>query len=164
MIASLNMTAAALASLACMGATVSAPPVAVPHIDPVRVLPTEPHSPVEDSDWAPEIDEDWFEDCLPLGSCADLGRSCPPTHPGDEVGEDGLSLGTAVWCDSTAPRGRCEGWALTDCVQISQDAYCGREWKGTCVYQSNGAFDRIHPGTIVATGNWCAGSGCTIEP
>jgi len=159
-----NMTVVVLASLTAMGATNSPPPVVAPHVNPVRVLPTEPHSPVQNPDWAPEVDEDWFEACLPLGTCADLGRSCPPTHPGDEEGEDGLWLGTAVWCDSTAPRGRCDGWASTDCVQISQDAYCGREWKGTCEYQSNGAFLRINPGSIAPTGNWCAASGCAIDP
>ena len=125
----------------------------VPHKSPSRILPTVPLSPVEDPG-APTVDEAWFELCVTIGSCKDLGSPCPPQEPFDGA--------IAVWCDGTKLRGACGGWALwTDCQQIDRDDGCGLEMTGVCVYEPNETQPRIQPASIRPTGAFCPGTTCS---
>lgn len=125
----------------------------VPHNTPSRILPTVPLSPVEDPG-EPTVDEDWFELCVTIGSCSDLGSPCPPQQPFEGA--------SAVWCGAPTLRGACEGWALwIDCQQINRDDGCGLELTGVCRYQPNGTLIDIHPGSIRSTGAFCPGTTCS---
>jgi hypothetical protein len=152
-----------LVSAPLLGAIASTPPD-VPHIDPLRVLPTEEHSPTATPTMTPTYNEGWFERCVGAGTCGDFGRQCPAIDPGEGVDADGnYSLRTALWCSrATWPRGDCK-WSFLpgSCTSITSDGYCGRELRGTCDYSSNGTLIGIDPDSVMPTGNWCAGSSCS---
>jgi hypothetical protein len=161
MIAAFVVFVAAPLADSLSGASASTPPD-VPHIDPLRVLPTEEHSPTSTPTWTPSQNSGYFERCQVAGTCGDFGRQCPATDPGDGVDEDGnYSLRTALWCSrATWPRGDCVLTWWGTCTSIESDSYCGMEMMGECDYHPNGTLIGVLRNSVRPTGNWCAGKSC----
>ena len=157
------MTLAAVMLAAHLPASaISSAPPGVPYVTPSRVLPTEEHSPTATPTVTPSEDEDWWRACVSAGTCGDFGQQCPPMDPGDGLDPDGnYSLRSTFWCSrETWPRGKCEGFATTDCVLITTGSYGGMEMFAACRYHPNGTLIGIEPSSVRATGSWCQGSRC----
>ena len=137
--------AAALA-LACVSANIASPIATppVPHNDPWRRIPSEEApAPID----APIVDDEWWSECIRVGSCQDLGVACEPG------GTSADGTGWAMWCTGAAARGACEFGALASCQDFSTPIGCGAEWTGAC----------LNNGLVSESQRWPTQRDCVLE-